>query len=132
MLIRQKNDNTPKVEIQYNRAVTETGNTLAKRNLTDVFEPVDAYWRGFGIIPDSGIKLREKYKKHDAENFISAIVTYDDDDALCICGEILRGVKSPASCALFGTICVPDNPTGACMVSMEGTCNTWFRYKING
>lgn len=132
MLVRQKNDNAPKVEIQYNRAVTETGNMLAKRNLTDVFEPGDAYWRGFGIIPGSGMKLRGKYKKLDAENFISAVVTDDEDDALCICGEILRGVKSPDSCALFGTVCVPDNPTGACMVSMEGTCNTWFRYEING
>ncbi len=132
MLIRQKNDNMPKVEIQYNRVVTETGNTLAKRNLSRVFEPGEAYWRGFGVIPDSGMKLRKKYEKLDAENLISSVVAEDEDDASCICGEILRGMKSPSSCPLFGTICVPDNPTGACMVSMEGTCNTWFRYKING
>jgi hydrogenase expression/formation protein HypD len=132
MLIRQKNDNMPKVEIQYNRVVTETGNALAKRNLSGVFEPGDAYWRGFGVIPDSGMKLRKKYEKLDAESLISSFVAEDEDDASCICGEILRGMKSPSSCPLFGTICVPDNPAGACMVSMEGTCNTWFRYKIHG
>jgi hydrogenase expression/formation protein HypD len=132
MLILQKNDNAPKVEIQYNRAVTESGNVLAKRNLSEVFEPGDAYWRGFGVIPESGMKLRRKYEKLDAENLISSVVSENEDDAECICGEILRGVKSPSSCPLFGNVCVPDNPTGACMVSMEGTCNTWFRYKLNG
>jgi hydrogenase expression/formation protein HypD len=132
MLIRQKNDNAPKVEIQYNRAVTQMGNVLAQRNLSEVFEPCNAYWRGFGIIPVSGLKLRMKYEKFDAENIISSVVTDDEDDPSCICGEILRGVKSPSSCPLFGTVCVPENPTGACMVSNEGTCNTWFRYMKNG
>ncbi len=132
MLILQKNNKTPRVEIQYNRAVTETGNALAKRNLSEVFEPGDAYWRGFGIIPDSGMKLRKKYEKLDAENLISSVITGNEDDESCLCGEILRGVKSPSDCPLFGTDCVPDNPTGACMVSMEGTCNTWFRYKTDG
>jgi hydrogenase expression/formation protein HypD len=132
MLIQQKNNDDPKVEIQYNRAVSETGNALAKRNLLEVFEPCDTYWRGFGIIPDSGMKLQKKYEKFDAELVFSPVVSYLEDDATCICGEILRGIKSPVECPLFGSACAPENPAGACMVSNEGTCNTWFRYKLNG
>jgi hydrogenase expression/formation protein HypD len=132
MLVRQVNSNNPRVEIQYNRAVTEKGNLLAQKNLIEVFEPCDAYWRGFGIIPGSGMKLREKYEDFDAEKMLSPAIEYHEDDGLCICGEILRAKKSPSACPLFGTVCVPENPTGACMVSNEGTCNTWFRYNING
>ncbi|MCU0461624.1 MAG: hydrogenase formation protein HypD [Bacteroidales bacterium] len=132
MLVRQKNNNSPKVEIQYNRAVTETGNLLAQKNLSEVFEPCDDCWRGFGVIPDSGMKLQKKYEKFDADKVFSPVISYTEDDGSCICGEILRGIKSPADCPLFATVCVPENPTGACMVSNEGTCNTWFRYKING
>jgi hydrogenase expression/formation protein HypD len=132
MLVRQVNSNNPKVEIQYNRAVTEKGNLLAQKNLFEVFEPCDAYWRGFGIIPGSGMKLRKKYENFDSEKIFSPVIEYHEDDGLCICGEIIRAKKSPSSCPLFGTVCVPENPTGACMVSNEGTCNTWFRYKLNG
>jgi hydrogenase expression/formation protein HypD len=132
MLVRQKNLNVPKVEIQYNRAVTVRGNILAQKNMSEVFEPCEAYWRGFGIIPGSGMKLRKKYEKFDAGNIFSPVVSSEEDDGSCICGEILRGIKSPSSCPLFASVCVPDNPVGACMVSNEGACNAWFRYKTNG
>ncbi len=131
MLVKQINEGSKKVEIQYNRAVTQSGNVLARRYLSEVFEPCDAYWRGFGIIGGSGLKLRPEYRAFDAENFISQEIRPPEDDGSCICGEILRGKKVPSDCPLFGGICVPDNPVGACMVSNEGACNTWFRYKLH-
>jgi hydrogenase expression/formation protein HypD len=132
MLVTQNNNKRPKVDIQYNRVVTEKGNLLAQRSMAEVFEPCDTYWRGFGIIPGSGMVLREKYKNYDAERIFSPVAGKEEDDGMCICGEILRGIKSPPECPLFADVCIPDNPIGACMVSNEGACNTWFRYKANG
>jgi hydrogenase expression/formation protein HypD len=131
MLVNQKNLNAPKVEIQYNRVVTENGNEMAIRYLSEVFEPCDAYWRGLGVIPGSGLQLRNKYKRFDAEKIFSPQINPADDDGLCICGEILRGKKAPADCPLFASLCTPDNPVGACMVSNEGACNTWFKYRTD-
>jgi hydrogenase expression/formation protein HypD len=129
MLILQVNQNTPKVEIQYNRAVTTGGNSVAKRHLTDVFEPGDEYWRGFGIIPLSGLRLRKKYEKFNAETRIPVKTHFIEENELCICGEILRGLKTPDECPLFSDICSPGNPVGACMVSDEGACNTFYKYR---
>jgi hydrogenase expression/formation protein HypD len=132
MLVRQKNTMTPGVEIQYSRAVSEGGNLLAQKIMEEIFEPCDAYWRGFGVIKDSGLRLRKEYEEFDAGYTFSASVPADEDDERCICGEILRGREIPSSCSLFATLCIPENPAGACMVSHEGTCNTWYRYKRNG
>ncbi|MBN2863236.1 MAG: hydrogenase formation protein HypD [Bacteroidales bacterium] len=129
MLINQVNNSSFKVEIQYNRAVNENGNKLAQRYMNEVFEPCDTYWRGFGMIPGSGLALRVKYLKYDAEKIFDQVVEETEDDGACICGEILRGLKVPVDCPLFGRVCVPDNPVGACMVSSEGACNTWYKYK---
>lgn len=131
MLVRQVNSNDPKTEIQYRRAVTKEGNSLAKKQMEDVFETCDAFWRGFGIIPGSGLKLKNEFAKYDAEKLFSFVPDSYEDDGNCICGEILRGKKSPPDCPLFGNGCVPDNPVGACMVSNEGACNTWFKYSNN-
>ena len=129
MLVNQVNRNLPKVEIQYNRAVTQNGNILAQRYMSDIFESCDTFWRGFGNIPGSGLKLRKEYEKYDAERFITQDIRNQEDDGLCICGDILRGLKVPSDCPLFSVNCVPDNPIGACMVSNEGACNSWFRYR---
>jgi len=131
MLINQKNQDAPKVEIQYNRVVTENGNEIAIRYLSEVFEPCDAYWRGIGIIPGSGLKLLKTYERFDAEKTFSPDITLPNDDGLCICGEILRGKKTPGDCPLFAGLCSPHNPVGACMVSNEGACNTWFKYRTD-
>jgi hydrogenase expression/formation protein HypD len=131
MLVNQVNSNHPETEIQYRRAVTKDGNLMAKKMMEDVFETCDAYWRSFGIIPGSGLKLRKEFKKYDAEKFFIFDAESAEDDGSCICGEILRGKKSPSDCPLFGKGCVPDNPIGACMVSNEGACNTWFKYNNN-
>jgi hydrogenase expression/formation protein HypD len=131
MLISQANSGNPKVEIQYNRAVTTEGNTLAQKLMHQVFELSDEQWRGFGLIPNSGLKLRKEYEKFDAGYKMPVIIKFSEENISCICGEILRGVKKPSDCNLFSEACTPENPVGACMVSNEGICNTWFKYKIN-
>ena len=131
MLVNQVNSNDPKTEIQYRRAVTKDGNSMAKKQMDDVFETCDAFWRGFGIIPGSGLKLRNEFTKFDAGEFYQSDPEFQEDDGSCICGEILRGKKTPPDCPLFGNGCLPDNPIGACMVSNEGSCNTWFKYSNN-
>jgi len=132
MLIRQANRMIHKVEIQYSRAVQVNGNSLAKRNLYRVFEPCDAIWRGFGMIPMSGLRLKKEYEKFNAEIRIPVKVNQHEDNDLCICGKILRGILSPPDCPLFSYICSPENPLGACMVSNEGTCNSWYKYRRSG
>jgi hydrogenase expression/formation protein HypD len=129
MLILQANSMIHKVEIQYNRAVKVNGNSIAKRNLYKVFEPCDAVWRGFGIIPMSGLELKKDYEKFNAELRLPVRISHHEDNDLCICGKILRGLLSPPDCPLFSEICSPENPIGACMVSNEGTCNTWYKYR---
>lgn len=129
MLIRQVNRNSPGMEIQYTRAVKPEGNILAMKHLSDVFEPADALWRGFGVIPSSGLTLRKEFGNFDIEEKIPSKITICNDNGLCICGKILRGLKTPGDCSLFGERCIPENPVGACMVSNEGTCNTWYKYR---
>jgi hydrogenase expression/formation protein HypD len=131
MLIIQSNKNSPETEIQYTRAVTKDGNTLAISFMNEVFEPSDERWRGFGVIPSSGLKLRTKYRKFDAENMIPVDVRYRESNKMCICGEILRGLKIPSDCSLYGGTCVPENPVGACMVSNEGACSIFYKYRSN-
>lgn len=132
MLIRQVNSKSPRTEIQYNRAVTINGNSIAQKEMEDVFEVYDDSWRGFGLIPGSGLKLREGYKSLDIERVDPISTKNYNENKLCICGEILRGVKTPTDCRLFAVACNPENPVGACMVSSEGVCNTYFKYKLNG
>ena len=131
MLIRQVNSKTPDVEIQYTRAVTVSGNTIAQRNLSEIFEHCDAHWRGFGVIPSSGLKLRKEFENFDAEKSMPVVISYHEDNPSCICGDILRGLKTPAECSLFRIACVPENPVGACMVSNEGACNTFYKYSLD-
>jgi hydrogenase expression/formation protein HypD len=132
MLIRQVNNDGQKVEIQYRRVVTEKGNALAKKYMAEVFENCDAWWRGLGIIPGSGLKIKEEFMTRDAERFFpQSDLKPDVEDSCCICGDILRGNNVPPDCSLFGNNCIPDHPVGACMVSMEGACNTWYRYRLN-
>jgi hydrogenase expression/formation protein HypD len=130
MLVRQVNNTDPKIEIQYRRAVTEDGNTLARSQLEEVFESCDTNWRGFGTIQSSGLKLRRDYLMFDAEFTLPLTLKPYEDNNMCICGEILRGVRTPEDCPLFRNICSPENPVGACMVSNEGSCNTWYKYRI--
>jgi hydrogenase expression/formation protein HypD len=131
MLIKQVNYDTPKVEIQYKRAVTVTGNPIAQRHLSKVFEPFDAHWRGIGVIPSSGLMLRKDFERFNIECSLPVKTNFMKDNEQCICGKILSGLKTPDDCPLFADICYPENPVGACMVSNEGACNTWYKYRLN-
>ncbi len=130
MLVRQVNSKILKVEIQYSRAVKPDGNILARKHMDKVFDICSSSWRGFGPIPESGLTLNKEFEEYNAEEIIPLSVTSRPENEICICGKILRGIYSPADCPLFANICNPDNPLGACMVSNEGTCNSWYRYRL--
>jgi hydrogenase expression/formation protein HypD len=128
MLVRQFENKDFKVEIQYKRVVTPEGNVKARAAMTEVFEPRDDWWRGLGTLPLSGLGLRKKYAAFDAERMIAVDIEPTKEDKGCICGEILKGLKKPVDCKLFGKACTSANPVGACMVSHEGACNAFLRF----
>lgn len=117
-----------RVEIQYSRAVKPEGNPKAREIMNQVFEPCDAEWRGLGIIPGSGLKIRDEFARFDAEKAISVIVEPSCEPSGCRCGDVLKGKLSPFDCPLFASVCTPETPVGACMVSTEGTCAAAFKY----
>jgi len=128
MIVRQIAQKRVEVEIQYRNVVKEEGNPRAVALLQTYFEPADAYWRGIGVIPKSGLKLRDKYALFDADKKFAPPVSNAKEPELCSCGDILRGVKIPTECPLFGTGCTPDSPVGPCMVSTEGSCAAYYKY----
>jgi hydrogenase expression/formation protein HypD len=128
MLVQQQESRSPKVEIQYSRAVKPEGNLKAQRLMADVFEPRDDWWRGLGILSDSGLGIRELYQQYDAERKFSVAVEATIEIPGCICGAILKGVNTPKDCRLFASVCTPANPVGTCMVSNEGACAAYYRY----
>ncbi|MCK4677269.1 MAG: hydrogenase formation protein HypD [Bacteroidales bacterium] len=132
MLTRQVEDNKPEVAIQYKRAVKPEGNLKAKKMLDEVFDLRDDWWRGLGILKKSGLVLREKYSRFDAEKMIDVEVEETREDKGCICGEILKGLKKPGDCKLFAKACTPSDPFGACMVSNEGACHAYYKYNRDG
>jgi len=129
MLVRQYESNTPSVEIQYSRAVKPEGNLKALDMLEEVFDLRTDWWRGLGELPQSGMAIREKYDDFDAEKLFQVDVEATKEDKGCICGEVLKGQKKPSDCKLFAKACHPGDPVGACMVSNEGACQAWYRYK---
>ena len=129
MLIEQVNMNTASVQIQYSRVVTENGNEIALRELSEVFEPCDSYWRGFGNIAGSGLRLSYPYEDYDAEKRFPVDIPEIKENSSCKCGDILRGIIKPEDCPMFGRGCTPENPAGACMVSAEGACNIYYKYR---
>ena len=128
MLVTQVENKQSKVEIAYKRGVTPEGNLQAQKIMLQVFEPCPANWRGMGKVPASGLKLRQKFADFDAEVAFDIKPEPAIEPKGCICGEILRGVKTPADCRLFRKICSPENPVGPCMVSSEGSCSAYYLY----
>ena len=128
MLLRQIADGRAEVEIQYRRGVRPEGNPLARELVSRVFETSDADWRGLGCIPGSGLKLRPEYRRFDAEEAFAISPPSTKEHKGCLCGDILRGVKTPPECPLFAKACTPERPVGPCMVSSEGTCAGWYQY----
>lgn len=129
MLVRQVNEQRAEVENQYIRAVKTEGNRVAIDLCDEVFELRDSFeWRGLGAVPKSALKLRDAYAFYDAEKRFAVETQPAEDNPACECGAILRGQKKPADCRLFGTVCTPETPTGACMVSSEGACAAHWTY----
>jgi hydrogenase expression/formation protein HypD len=129
MILDQIIKNEPKVEIQYSRVVQAEGNPVALKIIFNVFETCDSEWRGIGIIPKSGLKLRDKYSKFDADKIFDVKVEPARENKGCLCGKVMQGIVTPLDCKLFAKVCTPENPIGACMVSSEGTCAAWYKYE---
>ena len=117
------------VENTYKRMVKKEGNIPAKNTMFEIFEITDRSWRGIGEIPQSGLKIKEKYRDFDADKIFNLEDYKIEEPAICISGEIMQGLKKPFECPAFGKKCKPENPLGAPMVSNEGACNAYYRYK---
>ncbi|MGC9320439.1 MAG: hydrogenase formation protein HypD [Armatimonadota bacterium] len=127
-LVRQLAEDRAEVENEYPGPVSERGNTRALAVMEEVFEPVDAEWRGLGVIPLGGMALRERHVHLDAAARFEIEVPEGREDPRCRCGEVLRGAIRPQQCGAFGAICTPAHPLGPCMVSSEGACAAAYRY----
>jgi hydrogenase expression/formation protein HypD len=128
MALRQLESREARVENQYARAVTREGNRAAQELMAEVFEIADRPWRGVGVIPKSGHRIRHEYREHDAERVFEVEEVTTRESPLCISGLILRGQKKPADCPAFGRQCTPATPLGATMVSAEGACAAYYQY----
>ncbi len=128
MLLEQ---DTPKVEIQYTRIINKAGNTLAKNSIKKVFEQNSSKWRGIGMIKKSGLKIRREFARFDAELKFEPKIAKPRENKACICGDVIKGIRLPPECELFGKLCGPEDPVGACMVSSEGTCAAYYKYGSN-
>lgn len=127
-LVRQVEDGRHTLENAYNRVVRYEGNRQALDIMDEVFETTDSAWRGIGIVPESGLRLKERFRAFDAEAEFDVGTIISKENPACICGDILRGVKRPYDCRLFGHTCNPANPVGPCMVSAEGSCSAYYLY----
>ncbi len=128
MAVRQLEEGRAEVENAYPRAVTEAGNTAAQATVAQVFRLGDRAWRGIGVIPASGLHLREEWAEFDAARRFAVSGLRTAEPAVCIAGRILRGLSAPTDCPAFGAPCTPERPLGATMVSGEGACNAYWRY----
>ena len=128
MTIRQLETGEAKVENQYSRILDRNGNLTAQKLVSSVFEIGDRKWRGIGMIPDSGYQLRREFQEHDAERIFDVHGINTQEPEACISGQILRGIKKPHDCGAFGTLCTPQRPLGATMVSAEGACAAYYAY----
>ena len=128
MAVRQLENGEAKVENQYSRMVKEEGNPIAQETIFEVFEVADRMWRGIDVIPMSGYEVKEKYAAFDARKKFNVNIPEAPENAECIAGAIMKGIKKPYDCPNFGTKCKPENPLGAPMVSSEGACAAYFHF----
>ena len=128
LTVRQLEAGRSEVENPYARAVRPEGNPASKRLIEEVFEVCDRNWRGIGLIPRSGYRLRDEYRGHDAERLFEVDGIATRESSVCISGQILKGLKKPHDCPAFGRECTPESPLGATMVSSEGACSAYYAY----
>lgn len=130
MLLGMMEKRLPRVEIQYKRGVRWEGNPWALETMWKVFELGDAVWRGLGFLPSTALQIREEFGEWDARYLLEGLeVEPAEENPLCCCGEVIRGLKEPTDCPLYGKVCTPANPVGPCMVSSEGTCSAYYKYR---
>ena len=129
MLVRMVAEGAPDIQNAYRRGVDQGGNAVARQLVQQVFEPVDATWRGLGAIPASGLRIRDEFAHLDASRRFDVDIEPTREAAGCRCGDVLRGVITPGGCPLFGRACTPEKPVGPCMVSSEGSCAAYYRYR---
>jgi hydrogenase expression/formation protein HypD len=132
MCVRQLEDGRAEVENQYSRVVKKGGNPLAQSLIAEIFEVVPRKWRGIGPIPHSGLGIREKYQAFDADRKFGLTEYTAEEDPACLSGLVLQGLIKPHECPEFGKKCTPENPLGAPMVSNEGACSAYYRYRRAG
>ena len=128
MILEQMVKENPIVENQYTRVVKDEGNRKAVSIMNTYFGPSDAEWRGLGILPGSGLELRRQFHHRDIRSVLNPDVPEGKEPKACSCGEVLKGIKIPTDCGLFGKACTPEKPVGACMVSSEGSCSAYYKY----
>jgi hydrogenase expression/formation protein HypD len=128
MTVRQLERGRAEVENQYARAVAREGNVPARRMISQVFDVADRSWRGIGMIPRSGYRLRSGFHEYDAERIFPVESIRTRESEICIAGQVLQGLKKPVDCPAFGTECTPQTPMGATMVSAEGACAAYYNY----
>jgi hydrogenase expression/formation protein HypD len=129
MLVKQVNEGRAVVENEFSRAVTRDGNLKAQNLVSELFELRRSFeWRGLNEVPYSALRIRKEYAEFDAEKRFDIAYKTVPDNKACECGAILRGVKRPQDCKIFGTVCTPENPVGSCMVSSEGACAAHYTY----
>lgn len=128
MLLEQISSEKPSVQIQYRSVVREEGNPKAVSMIQDVFDIEDAWWRGIGVLPESGLRLGSGFSKWDAIRRFGIERFQIEEPSACQCGDVLKGIKIPTECKLFGKSCTPERPVGACMVSTEGSCAAYYKY----
>jgi hydrogenase expression/formation protein HypD len=129
MLVRQLNEGRHEVENEYTRVVSREGNLKAQALVAEVMELRRSFeWRGLGMVPYSALQIKAGYEACDAEKRFDMPAIQASDVKGCECPRILRGVKKPTDCKLFGTVCTPENPMGSCMVSSEGACAAYWSY----
>jgi len=129
MLVKQLEAGQARIENQYVRSVNYAGNLPAQEVMREVFEVADQKWRGIGVIPQSGLRLRDEYAAFDANKIFDLELISADEPAECISAQVLQGLRKPTDCPAFATRCTPDNPLGAPMVSSEGACAAYYRYR---
>jgi hydrogenase expression/formation protein HypD len=132
MLLKQLEEGRAEIEIAYQRGVEREGNPQARKLVDQVFEPVEADWRGIGVIPGTGLAIREEFADYDALKRVPVSPPEPKEIAGCQCGDVLRGVTLPFDCKLFARACTPEHPIGPCMVSSEGSCAAYYRFTDYG
>jgi hydrogenase expression/formation protein HypD len=129
LCVRQLEEGRTEVENQYARSVRRSGNSAAREMMAEVFRVVHRRWRGIGEIAESGLGLADSYRAFDAEERFGPVGRRDDGEGECIAGQVLRGERKPPECPAFGTRCTPEHPLGVTMVSSEGACAAYYRYR---